>query len=179
MNSNQNIVTWEDLLDHSDEKSCYFIIDDTVYDVTELLSLQSNYKEFLLKNIGQINREEQVKQFNESLFLILKQQGKIVGNIEKKPQSEYFKRKVRFLKAEYQEFTLEEVQKHNKMQDLWVVLDQNVYDLTEYQFIHPGRPDSIHPYAGKDATEKFNSINKHTEGARKFRENYKIGILKK
>ncbi|KAL4504220.1 hypothetical protein ABPG72_021058 [Tetrahymena utriculariae] len=179
MNQNQNTITWEDLLDHSDEKSCYLIINDIVYDTTELLALQSNYREFLLKSIGLINTEEQVKQFDENLFLSLKQQNKIVGKIEKKPQSEYFKSKVRFLKAEFQEFSLEEVQKHNKMQDLWVVLDSNVYDLTEYQFIHPGRPDSIHPYAGKDATEKFNSINKHTEGARKFRENYKIGTLKR
>ncbi|KAL4459401.1 hypothetical protein ABPG74_018014 [Tetrahymena malaccensis] len=179
MNSSLNIIAWEDLLNHSDENSFYLIIGDIVYDATELLKLYPAYREFLFKRIGLANTEEQIKQFDENLLLILKQQNKIVGNIEKKQQSEYFKRKIRFLKAEFQEFSLEEVQKHNKIQDLWVILDQNVYDLSEYQFIHPGRPDSIHPYAGKDATEKFNSINKHTEGARKFRENYKIGTIKK
>ena len=36
------------------------------------------------------------------------------------------------LKKKYQ------VSRHNKKDDLWVILNDNVYDLTHFQKIHPG-----------------------------------------
>lgn len=36
------------------------------------------------------------------------------------------------------EFTLEEIAKHNKQDDAWIILDGNVYDVTSVLEWHPG-----------------------------------------
>ncbi|OJT12411.1 Nitrate reductase [NADH] 1 [Trametes pubescens] len=46
-------------------------------------------------------------------------------------------------------FSLEEVAKHDKMDDAWVILDNKVYDVTSILSWHPGGPRSILMYAGK------------------------------
>ncbi|KAF8071701.1 peroxisomal acyl-CoA-dehydrogenase [Lyophyllum atratum] len=59
--------------------------------------------------------------------------------------------------------TREEVSKHNKPDDLWVIIDAKVYDLTRFKNMHPGgasvllEPD----IAGQDATETFYGLHRH------------------
>ena len=56
-------------------------------------------------------------------------------------------------------FTMEEVEKHNKEEDVWIVVKNKVYDCTEYLELHPGGIDSITINAGADATEDFEAIH--------------------
>ncbi len=35
-------------------------------------------------------------------------------------------------------FTLEEISKHNSENDLWIVINNKVYDLTKFAKVHPG-----------------------------------------
>ncbi|EKD01607.1 acyl-CoA dehydrogenase, long-chain specific precursor [Trichosporon asahii var. asahii CBS 8904] len=64
--------------------------------------------------------------------------------------------------ATTKEFTRDEVAKHNKQGDLWVIIDSNVYDLSKFAKLHPGGlsvltdPD----VAGKDATTVFFSLHR-------------------
>jgi cytochrome b involved in lipid metabolism len=51
-------------------------------------------------------------------------------------------------------FSLEEVQKHNKENDAWIVLNGKVYDMTLYVNYHPGGR-IIMSCAGKDGTNFF------------------------
>ena len=53
------------------------------------------------------------------------------------------------------EFTMEEVAKHNKKDDLWVVVNGVVMDLTNWLDEHPGGPQAIMNFMGRDATEEF------------------------
>ncbi|KAJ7104224.1 acyl-CoA dehydrogenase NM domain-like protein [Mycena belliarum] len=59
-------------------------------------------------------------------------------------------------------FTFEEVAKHNKPGDLWVVIDAKVYDLSRFQNLHPGGISvlSDEEVAGQDATEAFYSLHR-------------------
>lgn len=74
------------------------------------------------------------------------------------------------------EFTAEEVAKHNKKLDIWVIVNGQVLDVTnvgvvvclslnwftyEVQFLpdHPGGEKAILLYAGRDATEEFNMLH--------------------
>nr|CAG8461535.1 4285_t:CDS:2 [Entrophospora candida] len=53
----------------------------------------------------------------------------------------------------------EEVAKHNKREDCWVIIHSKVYDLTNFLPDHPGGIKVILDQAGKDATEVFEPIH--------------------
>jgi nitrate reductase (NAD(P)H) len=72
-------------------------------------------------------------------------------------------------------FTAEEVQKHNTEHDCWIIVNNKVYDATEYLELHPGGADSIVINAGEDATEDFVAI--HSMKATKMLDKYYIGDL--
>lgn len=55
--------------------------------------------------------------------------------------------------------SVEEFVKHNKREDLWVVIHGKVYDLTNFASVHPGGLGVLMKYAGKDATAFFSKIH--------------------
>ncbi|GAA5938557.1 uncharacterized protein JCM15063_005353 [Sporobolomyces koalae] len=57
------------------------------------------------------------------------------------------------------EYTLEEVAKHNKKDDCWVIIHDQVLDVTDFAAEHPGGPKAIMLYAGRDATEEFGLVH--------------------
>ncbi|KAI0126900.1 flavocytochrome c [Xylariales sp. AK1849] len=57
------------------------------------------------------------------------------------------------------EITMEEVAKHNKKEDLWVVVKGVVMDLTNWLDEHPGGPQAIMNFMGRDATEEFEMLH--------------------
>lgn len=46
-------------------------------------------------------------------------------------------------------FTIEEVSKHTEYTDLWVIINNNVYDLTKFAPLHPAGRNVLKEYAGK------------------------------
>ena len=56
-------------------------------------------------------------------------------------------------------WTAEEVAKHNKKDDCWVIVDGQVLDVTSFLPDHPGGEKAILLYAGRDATEEFNMLH--------------------
>jgi len=50
-------------------------------------------------------------------------------------------------------FTVAEVARHNKPNDLWVILDNKVYDITNWHILHPGGSSLLLKYGGRDATQ--------------------------
>jgi cytochrome-b5 reductase len=88
-------------------------------------------------------------------------------------------------------FTLEQVQKHNTVDDLWIVLHNKgslpppglrprltstVYDVTKYLDDHPGGTEVLVEVAGTDATEAFEGVG-HSDEAREQLEPYYVGDL--
>lgn len=60
------------------------------------------------------------------------------------------------------QFTREEIEKHNKENDCWVVINGKVYDATSVLDWHPGGKAPIMAHAGwahADTTEEFESIH--------------------
>lgn len=76
-------------------------------------------------------------------------------------------------------FTVEEVSRHDTKEDLWVIIDSKVYDLSGYKN-HPGGTAVISKYAGQDATSPFyaNHGKRSRDILRDEGKKYKIGHLK-
>lgn len=55
--------------------------------------------------------------------------------------------------------SLKKVQEHNTAQSCWVVIENKVYDVTEFLPEHPGGAKIILKYAGKDATSAYVPIH--------------------
>ncbi len=75
------------------------------------------------------------------------------------------------------EFTLEEVAQHGFEESLWVIIDSEVYDLTQFSKNHPGGLKVLLKYAGKDASQGFQEIH-HSDEAKIYMKNFKIGRLR-
>jgi cytochrome b involved in lipid metabolism len=81
-----------------------------------------------------------------------------------------------------QEYTMDEVRKHNKLDDAWLVIAdkttgvKKVYDITTYVDEHPGG-ESILNNVGGDATEGFHGPQ-HPPTVLDVVEEYLIGTLK-
>lgn len=57
------------------------------------------------------------------------------------------------------EFSMDEVAKHNTKEDLWVVVKGVVLDLTNWLDEHPGGPQAIMNFMGRDASEEFEMLH--------------------
>jgi cytochrome b involved in lipid metabolism len=74
-------------------------------------------------------------------------------------------------------YSVEEVAKHNKDDDCWVIVNGRVLDVTKFLDDHPGGRKAIMLYAGKDATEEFNML--HEENVvEKYAPQVIIGVKK-
>lgn len=56
-------------------------------------------------------------------------------------------------KVPEKEYSMEEVKKHNKKDDLWIVVKGVVLDVTNWLDEHPGGPQALFSHMGRDATE--------------------------
>ena len=73
-------------------------------------------------------------------------------------------------------WTREDVARHADEDDVWVIIDDVVYDLTEYAHEHPGGVEAILKNAGGDATKGFKGPQ-HPSRAFDVVEDYRCGVL--
>ncbi|OTB02006.1 hypothetical protein M426DRAFT_323080 [Hypoxylon sp. CI-4A] len=73
-------------------------------------------------------------------------------------------------------FSKNDVSSHNKGDSLWIIVDDDVYDLTKFQDEHPGGKKILTRVAGKDASKQFWKY--HNEGIlKKYKPSLQIGSL--
>ncbi|KAL5485690.1 hypothetical protein ACEPAI_6731 [Sanghuangporus weigelae] len=76
-------------------------------------------------------------------------------------------------------FTREEVEKHNTPDDLWVIIDTKVYNLSRFKDLHPGGVSVLldPEIAGQDATEAFFGLHRHEVLLRPQYKRLQIGVI--
>ena len=73
-------------------------------------------------------------------------------------------------------YTLADVAKHASDTDCWMAIAGKVYNVTAEIDRHPGGPKILQG-CGKDATNMYNSIGKHANGAANLAK-FQVGVLK-
>lgn len=66
---------------------------------------------------------------------------------------------VKNFKVPEDEYSLEEVAKHNKKEDLWIAVKGVVMNVTDWVDEHPGGPQALFSHMGKDASEEFEMLH--------------------
>lgn len=74
-------------------------------------------------------------------------------------------------------FSLEEVAKHNSAESLWVVINNNVHDVTAFRLMHPGGAELLLQVAGRDATDDAERAHGNSRKAKSLMSKYCIGTL--
>ena len=75
-------------------------------------------------------------------------------------------------------FSHDEVASHNTSKSQWIIIDNKVYDVTNYKD-HPAPFDVFKKFAGKDCTEDFHIMHhRHVSKAYAKMKDFFIGYVK-
>ncbi|KAF2217570.1 hypothetical protein CERZMDRAFT_30603 [Cercospora zeae-maydis SCOH1-5] len=66
---------------------------------------------------------------------------------------------IKSFKVPEKEYSLEEIAKHNKKEDLWIAVKGVVMNVTDWVDEHPGGPQALFSHMGKDASEEFEMLH--------------------
>ena len=58
------------------------------------------------------------------------------------------------------QYTTEEIKKHNTKNDCWIIINHKVYDVSQFLSIHPGGESIILTVGGCDATAYFDELHR-------------------
>jgi len=73
-------------------------------------------------------------------------------------------------------YSMEEIARHNRDDDVWLVIHGCVYDCSTFLNDHPGGPEILQQHAGTDVTSDFEEVF-HSPDARKQLEDFIVGTL--
>jgi len=77
-------------------------------------------------------------------------------------------------------YTLEQVARHDTLEDCWMAIEGVVYNFTDYVPRHPAPPSVLEPWCGTEATEGMRTKGygaDHSQRAWEMAKNYRIGVL--
>lgn len=57
-------------------------------------------------------------------------------------------------------YTMKDIKAHNQKDDCWIVVSENVYDITAFLSTHPGGSSILMNVAGDDATDYFYALHR-------------------
>lgn len=73
-------------------------------------------------------------------------------------------------------YRLSEIEGQNTFKSTWIIINNNVYDVTTFLEEHPGGEEVLREQAGGDATESFEDVG-HSSDAREMAKDMLIGEL--
>lgn len=156
--------TLEEVATHNTETDCWVIIDDKVYDVTEFLADHPGGKAAILiyagkdatKEFKMMHQPDIIDRYGSEFYV-----GDVVGGAPAPAAAAAAGSGGGGAsgRAASGTFTAAEVASHNNEEDCWVIINDKVYDVTEFLGSHPGGKAAILNKAGADATKEFTMIH--------------------
>ncbi|CAK91615.1 unnamed protein product (macronuclear) [Paramecium tetraurelia] len=180
MNGEKRIVGWDELAEHSNRTSLWVVIEGQVFDVTTYLAEHPGGDDILIK-YGGLDGTQKFLEVNHSNYARSLRNARLVGTLTSDPQPNDYLKAVKSKKQKNnfnpnRQITWEELGQHNKKEDLWIVIEGKVYDVTDFQDDHPGGPAILLGKAGDDATAAFHDAN-HSQSAYKQLEKLQVGVI--
>lgn len=167
-------VNSEVLAENNGEKTMWIIIRNLVYDVSKFYKMHPGGAK-VIKDLGGKDATfefEKVGHTNNAMSLLSRY---LIAKVAKEDEKDYEK-----LAAaqgdQMKQYTLAEVSKHCKEGDYWFVIDNRVYNVTEFIGAHPGGREPLTHNAGLDATDAFAEVG-HSAGAKNKLKGLQIGVL--
>ncbi|KAK9885989.1 hypothetical protein WA026_014775 [Henosepilachna vigintioctopunctata] len=78
--------------------------------------------------------------------------------------------------SEVKQYSFSEVKKHCDNKSAWIVVQNNIYDITSFLNEHPGGEEVLLEQSGKDASDPFEDVG-HSSDARELMIRYKVGEI--
>ena len=80
----------------------------------------------------------------------------------------------------YEKYELDEIIKHNIKNDLWIIINKKVYNITSFVKRHPGDEKMFIRHTGEDLNKSFKMFKRehNTKRVKLLMESLCIGILK-
>lgn len=193
----QIILSVAEIAKHNTVSNCWLIISDKVYDVSGYLQIHPGGSSAITPYCGKDGTQafatkdlKSTKDHSSLAHNLLKDY--FIGNLNQEinnpisgitpsPTSKVLPTSTLAPIAKSNVIlTSTEVAKHNTNSDCWLVISNNVYNLTNYLSSHPGGISTISPYCGKDGTQGFatrGGTGTHSSFASSLFGNYLIGSL--
>nr|ARR97144.1 delta-5 fatty acid desaturase 2 protein [Haliotis discus discus] len=80
--------------------------------------------------------------------------------------------------SKVKDFSMDDVKHHDKRDDKWLVIQGEVYNITDWARRHPGGSKVISHYAGQDATDAFRAFHNDLSFVKKYLKPIHIGSLR-
>lgn len=163
------VYSLEEVAKHKTANNYWIVLEDRIYDVSDFLFDHPGGPEILKNHAGLDATEDWLRQGHSSEA--------------KKRMAKYFIGALEARKPVYNAdgdrvFSLAEVARHKSPGRYWLILDNRVYDVSNFLGEHPGGPEPLKVNAGGDATDEFRQMG-HTEEAKKKLASLQIGVLDK
>jgi alkylation response protein AidB-like acyl-CoA dehydrogenase/cytochrome b involved in lipid metabolism len=165
--------TAEDVSKHNKKADCWMIVNGGVYDVTEFMEIHPGGAGILLTVAGKDASDYFNDLHNPEILDEIGEDYKIgvVGDASAAAAAA--------AEAEASSggvLSMADVQQHSSPDDCWIVIEDKVYDVTEFMHDHPGGPKPLMLYGGKDATEEFTMVH-HPQIIKTLAVPFQVGIL--
>lgn len=172
--------TLDEIKEHNKSNDCWIILFGKVVNVTSYLAEHPGGMEILIKNSSAQDATAQFLKKGHTDYARSIMEQYVIGQVDEEGLAKLEKEKAaaNVVSANKDEvYSMEEVKKHNHKNDCWVVVDNVVYNVTYFLKDHPGGPEAVIRYAGKDATKAFNDQESHDSAARRQLADMAIGTL--
>lgn len=154
-------ISKAEVAEHNHKESGWFIINNSVYDVSKFYDDHPGGRDILLAHIGK-DATKGFEDVHHSKGAMRKLEELKIGEL---PESE--RRKF---------ISMAEVSSKKSADEAWFVINNKVYDVTGFLDLHPGGRDILLYNAGTDATQAFTD-NGHSDNAYRMMGKYAIGDL--
>merc|ERR1712159_214386 len=146
--SDNKLITYEELSKHTSRSDAWIALNGKVINVTPYLAEHPGGEDILLANAGtDATREFNAKDGGEGHTEYAKSLTEkfYVGDLDLNSEKVEPKRET---KTNLRKYTWAEIANHDKHEDCWVVVNDKVYDVTNFLNEHPGGPVIITEVSG-------------------------------